>query len=149
MSKALHLSLLPELDLQISVMELWKGPLQSARADQVLQGLQFLSSQLLRNACLTRLYADDTWFQQSLQQQLFILLACLEGLFPSFLRKPGSEFCELLMPLHLDFTACMQLQCWKEPQQVPPKSSPSIWKLLCHRKDSLEFPLPIPPTTRS
>lgn len=56
MSKALHLELLPELDLQMSVMvEVWKGLLQSDRADQVVQGLQFLSSQLLRDECLTRL----------------------------------------------------------------------------------------------
>lgn len=54
MSKALHLELLPELDLQMSVMvEVWKGLLQSDRADQVVQGLQFLSSQLLRDECLT------------------------------------------------------------------------------------------------
>lgn len=107
------------------------------------------------NVSLGCCHADDTWFLawQSLQQQLFTLLACLEGFLPSSQRGPVSEFCELLMLLHLEHLQplyALQLQAGRKPsRQVYPKSSPSIWKLLCHRQDSLKFPLPTPPIARS
>lgn len=98
-------------------------------------------------------HADDTWLLawQSLQQQLFTLLACLEGFFPSSQRRLVSEFCELLMPLHSEhLQPVCSFSAGRSPsRQVYPKSNPSIWKLLCHRQDSLEFPLPIPPMARS
>lgn len=109
---------------------LWKGLRQTDRAAQVLQGLQFLSSQLLRNECLTRLlpcwwHMVPAW--QSLQQQLFTLLACLEGFFPP--PKEGlwvssvSFWCHCIWNIYSLYA--LQFQCWKEPQQagVPKEQS--------------------------
>lgn len=50
------------------------------------------------------------------------------------------------------FTACMHcsLSAGRSPSRwVYPNSNPSTGKLLCHRQDSLEFPLPTPPSARS
>lgn len=131
-----------------------KGLLQSDRADQVLQGLQFLSAQLLRNECLTWLLPCWWHMASGLAEPpaAAVYLAGLPwGFFPSSQRRLVSEFCELLMPLHLEhLQPVCSFSAGRSPsRQVYPKSNPSIWKLLCHRQDSLEFPLPIPPMARS